>query len=314
MADPGASVVSKILDKSDDDDNIINDEDSINSESYSDVTLGDDTHRSEDTDSWAAPEKSSSSSKSSDASTKARSLMECLHRPTASELSRKRKIDCNQPPKGKKRSRGLCSSDPKSITPQHRVKQHPKECFSVSNNKLFCLACREELSVKCSVVNGHIKSAKHSSGKTRLENQKKKDMEIAKALKSHDTLHPKGETLPDSQRIFRVKVARTFLSAGIPLSKVSHFRELLEENGFRLTDRRRMFDVVPLILQQEKERIKNEISGKCLSVIFDGTSRLGEVFVLVIRYVDSDWLVCQRLIKVHMLAKSLSREEIAGRS
>ena len=72
-----------------------------------------------------------------------------------------------------------------------------------------------------------------------------------------------------------------------------------------------MFDVVPLILQQEKERIKNEISGKSLSVIFDGTSRLGEVFVLVIRYVDSDWLVCQRLIKVHMLAKSLSGEEIA---
>ena len=95
-------------------------------------------------------------------------------------------------------------------------------------------------------------------------------------------------------------------TTGAPLSKVSHFRELLEENGFRLTDRRRMFDVVPLILQQEKERIKNEISGKCLSVIFDGTSRLGEVFVLVIRYVNSDWLVCQRLIKVHMLAKSLS--------
>ena len=40
-------------------------------------------------------------------------------------------------------------------------------------------------------------------------------MEIAEALKSHDTLHPKGETLPDSQRIFRVKVARTFLSAGV---------------------------------------------------------------------------------------------------
>ena len=102
MADPGASVVSKILDEPDDDDNIINDEDSINSESYSDVTLGDDTHRSEDTDCRDAPEKSSSSSKSSDASTKARSLMECLHRPTALELSRKRKIDCNQPPKGKK--------------------------------------------------------------------------------------------------------------------------------------------------------------------------------------------------------------------
>jgi len=59
------------------------------------------------------------------------------------------------------------------------VKQHAKEYFSVSNKKLFCLACREELSVKSSVVNGHIKSAKHTAGKICLENQKKKDMEIA---------------------------------------------------------------------------------------------------------------------------------------
>jgi len=37
-----------------------------------------------------------------DSSTTAKSLMDCLRRPTASELSRKRKIHCNQPPKGKK--------------------------------------------------------------------------------------------------------------------------------------------------------------------------------------------------------------------
>jgi len=139
------------------------------------------------------------------------------------------------------------------------VKQHPKECFSVSSKKLFCLACK--LLVKSSVVNGHIKSAKHTAGKIRLENQKKKDMEIAEALKSHDAEHnPKGETLPDKQRICRVKVTRTFLSAGVPLNKLPLFRGLLEENGYRLTDRRRMSDTVPLILQQEKDKIKKEIS------------------------------------------------------
>ena len=72
-----------------------------------------------------------------------------------------------------------------------------------------------------------------------------------------------------------------------------------------------MSDIVPLILQQEKEKIRNEISGKCLSVIFDGTSRLGEVFVIIIRFVDSGWLVHQRLIRVKLLANSLSGEEIA---
>ena len=42
---------------------------------------------------------------------------------------------------------------------------------------------------------------------------------------------------PDQQRLYRVKVLRTFLTAGVPLNKLSIFRELLEENGYRLTDR-----------------------------------------------------------------------------
>ena len=161
-------------------------------------------------------------------------------------------------------------------------------------------------------LSGYIQSAKHTAGKSRLENQKKKDKEIAEALRSHDAVHnPKGSTLPDNQRVYRVKVTRTFLSAGVPLNKIPLFRELLEENGFRLTDRRRLSDTVPLILQQEKEKIRNEISGKFLSVIFDGTSRLGEVFVIVARFVDSDWVIHQRLMRVKMLANSLSGEEIA---
>ena len=49
--------------------------------------------------------------------TRSRTLLDCLHRPTASELARKRKVDKN-PPKGKKKSRGSCVSNPKTITPQ----------------------------------------------------------------------------------------------------------------------------------------------------------------------------------------------------
>ena len=146
--------------------------------------------------------------------------------------------------------------------------------------------------MKSSVITGHIKSSKHNAGKSRLTTKKKRDMEIAEALKLHDhTNNSKGETFPDNQRVYRVKVVHIFLSAGVPISKIPLFRELLEENGFRLTDRRRMTDIVPLILSQEKEKIKNEITRKDLSVIFDGTTatRLGEMFVIVIRFIDSDW-------------------------
>ena len=161
-----------------------------------------------DLDSTPVPRTPSSSSSStiSDSSTTAKSLMDSLRTPTASELSRKWKIDCNKPPKGKKRSRGTCSSDPKFITPEQRVKQHPKECFSVSNKKLFCLACREELSVKSSMVIGHIKSVKHLTGKSRLESQKKKDLEIVEALRSNDAMHnPKGKLSPTIKEFTELK-------------------------------------------------------------------------------------------------------------
>ena len=115
--------------------------------------------------------------------TRSRTLLDCLHRPTASELVRKRKVDKN-PPKGKKKSRGSCTcvSNPKTITPQQRVNQYKNEFFSVSNKKLFCQACRDELSVKSSIIAAHIKSAKHSNGKVRLMSQKSREKEIAERV------------------------------------------------------------------------------------------------------------------------------------
>ena len=107
-------------------------------------------------------------------------LLSQLHRPTSSELSRKRVIDRN-PPKGKKRSKGpnrRC--DPKSVSPGQRLRnpRYASECLTVSMGKLFCQACREELSIKTSVLNNHIKSSKHISGKNRLQSKQKKDIEI----------------------------------------------------------------------------------------------------------------------------------------
>ena len=78
--------------------------------------------------------------------------------------------------------------------------------------------------------------------------------------------------------MYRVKVVRTFLSAGVALNKIPDIRDLLEEHAYRLTDRRQMSDLVPFILDQEKEKLKHEMAGKPLSIVFDGTSRLGEGF------------------------------------
>ena len=69
----------------------------------------------------------------------------------------------------------------------------------------------------------------------------------------------------------------------VPLLKihVDAFKELLKENMFCLTYRWHMSDLVPLISMQEQADIKAEISGKPVSVLFDGTTRPGEALAML---------------------------------
>ena len=99
------------------------------------------------------------------------SLLEKLRSPCASELARKRKIDANSaPPTGKKRStQNVRKFVPKSVRPSQRVSEFPGEELTESAGKLFCKACRENIAVKRSVVQNHIKSKKHAESKEKLK-------------------------------------------------------------------------------------------------------------------------------------------------
>ncbi len=241
------------------------------------------------------------------------SILDKLRCPRASELTRKRKVARNYPP-GKRRSSNSSArgaADPKSVTPHQRVTEFPDEKLSVSNGKLFCLACREEIALKRSVVSYHVRSAKHTEGKQKLLNRDAREHDLAELKRTDEHDHPRGESLPTDQRVFRVKVVRTFLRAAVPLSKLDVFRELLEETGFRLPDRRYLSDIVPLIHQQELELLKSEIQGKHLSVVFDGTTRFGEAMAVLVRYVSDDWCIQQRLLCLQLLTKSMTGEEVA---
>ena len=121
----------------------------------------------------------------------------------------------------------------------------------------------------------------------------------------------KGETLPPEVQVYRVKVVSAFLRAAVPLSKLECFRDLLEENGHKLSDRRHMSDLIPFVLKQEQACLRKEIKGKHVAIIFDGTTRLGEVLAVVLRFVTDDFVIQQRLIRLQLLAKSATGEEIA---
>lgn len=48
-----------------------------------------------------------------------------------------------------------------------------------------------------------------------------------------------------------------------------------------------------------------------VSIIFDGTTHLGEELVVALRYSDDEWNIQQRLVTVKTLAKCMQGEEIA---
>lgn len=71
-----------------------------------------------------------------------------------------------------------------------------------------------------------------------------------------------------------------------------------------------MMDMILFVLQEQRTRVRNEIQGKDVSIIFDGTTRLGEVLVVILCFLD-EWTVEQRLVTVNFLQKSVTGEELA---
>ena len=147
-----------------------------------------------------------------------------------------------------------------------RLKEFPNNHFAVVSQNLQCNACNEIISKKKSSIVKHVESKKHTS------------------------------TLPAEMQIFRFEVVDSFLS--IPLAKVDALRPMLEKHGHRLTSRCHMNELIPAVLEKEKNKLKDEPQGvKQVSVIFDGTARLGEAFAIIIRYVQDDFKPTQRLVR-----------------
>ena len=77
------------------------------------------------------------------------------------------------------------------------------------------------------------------------------------------------------------------MRAAVPITKMEYFRELLEENNFRLSDHELSY--IPLPASQEQADTKEELSGRPILVVFDGTTRLGEAMAVVVHYIDTSF-------------------------
>ena len=80
--------------------------------------------------------------------------------------------------------------------------------------------CREEISLKATVICLHVKFKKHLSGKERLKGKKSEEAESFKAYKDQEYLAA-GENLSSDCQVYLINVITTFLKACVPLNNLT---------------------------------------------------------------------------------------------
>lgn len=166
---------------------------------------------------------------------------------------------------------------------------------------------------------------------TVIAKSKKKDQSIVDLMKRNDAgnkwiqkdqhypmvwkenqftmMHQRKDT-----RLCRFELVESLLTAGILISKAKIWGLFLKK--WPLSDILSSFlnELIPLILKKEKDCVKSEVgTGDNFSVIFDGSTRLSEALAIVVRFIDNQWPLQPRLVKLDVLAKSMNAEELAKR-
>ena len=242
----------------------------------------------EDSDSDSDISSTATENELDDPTQQAQRLGANLNDPDRAAISRKRKIQKNPP--GKSRSTRGCVSMATSTTTQN-------EHLTAEGNRLRCDACKENISKKKNTVLKLIASGKHVQAKKVIELSKNKEQTLLQFLSKNDKANnPKSETLPHDMRVYRFDLVESFLAAGIPLTQVDSLRSFLEKYGYRLPSQTHLRQLIPSVHQKEKETLQKELSEHECSVIFDGSTRLGEALAIIVRFVDSEWNVQERLV------------------
>lgn len=155
----------------------------------------------------------------------------------------------------------------------------------------------------------HVRSDSHLKKLQKWIERNDEDNMIMNIITNHFTTESEavGKRLPKETQAYRWRVVETFLYAGIPIAKVDLCRTLLERQGTSLSDHSNLkATFIPLISEREIKRLKEEITGRACSLIFDGTTRLGEAVNFILRWTSVDFTIEQRLVRFVTAAKHLN--------
>lgn len=199
-----------------------------------------------------------------------------------------------------------------------RVEQYPNQSLCVkqsSSTGLYCRACRLELSKRAVTVKTHVESSAHQQKLSRYISTVDEDTGISEIISNIFANNPDSAnaSLSEDVHIYRWRVMETLLYAGVPHSKIDMIRPLLEREGHALTNSKHMASFyIPHIEERETKRVVHELAGQYFTLVFDGTTRLGEAVNFVTRSMTDDFQIRMRLVafrttKVHLSGDALYR-------
>lgn len=223
--------------------------------------------------------------------------VEVAHEPPAlAAHERQRTMKTNRPPKGVRRAVAngwgvRKTKEPTKVTPSDRVRAFPNDCLEVAKGRLFCRACKHELSVRWSNFNVHINSNKHKRAAGAYQTRAEETDRLTAFMNDYYLQNPGevGSGTAPATILFRWTVVESFLNSGTSLEKVEELRPLFELAGHPLTDHSHLKMFIPKILVKEVDLVRAEIADQYLTISFDGTTRLGEAVNLCARFIPADF-------------------------
>jgi hypothetical protein len=161
---------------------------------------------------------------------------------------------------------------------------------------------------KFSTLSHHETTTKHQRAVACDQQLQSKRAKISIAFEKIGMADPK--TVAHSVR--RAEVACAFMVGGIPFERMQYLAPLLNEHHAGIVSASHMAEVIPVIHEEELARVRDIVQDQAISVTFDGTGRLGETLVVMIRTVSSDMQVRQTLARCKTLARSLTGMQLSS--
>ena len=157
-----------------------------------------------------------------------------------------------------------------------------------SKHRIFCRCCKTNIRNDKTTIATHVGGKTHDRKYKEWKKMHSTRSDVKEFLFEHFKANPQ-EVLskePIDVLVYRFNVVATFLAAGLAMEKINDLRGLLKGD---VIEAESMKTFIPKVEAFEFQRLQAELKGQQVTVIFDGTTRLGEAITVLLRWCPSDF-------------------------